>query len=222
MPRVGALLDPDVERILSLRPQLVVLYGSQVDAQQQMSRADIRVFPYRHGGMADVMSTMRQLGGVTGHPTDADRVAREIEAELATIRTRVAGRPRPRVLLVMGREPDTIRNVYASGGVGFIHDMIVAAGGENVFGATDREAVQPTSEGILAAAPDVIVEIRAEGLLDPGDTQRQRNVWQHLSSIPAVRDQRVYFLTGSELIVPGPRLAAGTRRLARVLHPEVL
>ena len=52
LPRVGALLDPDVERILSLRPDLVLIYGSQGGLEVQLARAGIRTFSYRHGGVA--------------------------------------------------------------------------------------------------------------------------------------------------------------------------
>ena len=219
LPRVGALLDPDIEHILSLEPDLVVLYGSQTDAMEQMSRAGIDVFPYRHGGIPEVIAMLRELGRRTGQAVAADAIVSSVESKLASVAARVSSRPKPRVLLVLGREPDAIRNVYASGGIGFLHDMIVAAGGENIFAHVTREAVQPTSEGILAAAPDVIVEIRAEGMLSPDEASTQHNVWQRLPAIPAVRRNRVYFLTGNDLIVPGPRLAQATERLAQVLHP---
>ena len=76
------------------------------------------------------------------------------------MRTRVAGKPRPRTLLVFGREPGSLRNIYASGGRGFLHDMLVAAGGEDVFADIDKESVQARPRLILARAPDVILELR--------------------------------------------------------------
>ena len=220
LPRVGALLDPDVERILSLRPDLVILYGSQTDTVEQMARGSIPVFPYRHGTLAGVMTTMRELGAATGREAAAERLAHRMEADLAAIRNRVSRRPRPRVLLVLGREPDAIRNVYASGGAGFLHDAIVAAGGRNVFAGTPREAVQPGSERILASAPDVIVEVHAEGLLEPADAARQPLAWGRLASVPAVRHGRIHVLAGDDLVVPGPRLVDGVARLARLFHPD--
>lgn len=219
LPRVGALIDPDVEQILSLEPDLVVLYSSQTDAIEQMSRAGINVLPYSHGGIRDVTEMLRELGRRTGQADKAHAVVSSIESMLTAVAVRVSSRAKPRVLLVIGRDPDMIRNVYASGGIGFLHEMITAAGGENIFAHVNREAVQPTSEGILGTAPEVIVEVRAEGMLSPDKVSEQRNVWQSLSSIPAVRRRRVYFLTGNDLIVPGPRLAQATERLARVLHP---
>ena len=83
------------------------------------------------------------------------------------MRAKAAGGTRPGVLLVFGREPLALRNIYASGGVGFLHDLIEVAGGANVFADVRRESVQATTELILARAPDVIIELRPEGSADP-------------------------------------------------------
>lgn len=220
LPRVGALIDPDMERIFSLRPDLVVLYGSQVEQQGQLDRAGIPVFSYRHGGLAGVFDMIRRLGRRTGHARDADTLATAIEQDLARLAARIGTHSRPRAMLVFGREPDAIRNVYASGGVGFLHDMLVAAGGINVFADVPREAAHPSSEAILAAAPEVIIELRADGATENAAIAGA-DAWQQFSALPAVRSSRVHVLTGDQLVVPGPRVAEVTRRLARLLHPNV-
>ena len=66
LPRVGALLDPDMEKILALRPDLVVSYGSQTDMQAQLARAKIGVFSYRHAGLNGVFTTLKDLGAAVG------------------------------------------------------------------------------------------------------------------------------------------------------------
>ena len=129
LPRVGALLDPDVERIIVLKPDLVLLYGSQTDLMTQLSRASIPYFEYRHGGLSTVTATIRGLGERTGRKAAADTLAAGIERRLADIRRRTSGLPKPRTLLVFGRERGSLRNIYASGGRGFLHDMLEAAGG---------------------------------------------------------------------------------------------
>ena len=73
LPRVGALLDPDVERILSLRPDLVITYGSQVDLEKQLGRAGIRTFSHRNGGIAATLQTLRDIGRVSGHAAEGER-----------------------------------------------------------------------------------------------------------------------------------------------------
>jgi iron complex transport system substrate-binding protein len=220
LPSVGALLDPNVERILALHPDLVLTYGSQDSVETQLGRAGIKVFSYTHGGVEAILRTLRDLGSVTGRRTEADRKAREIESQLTAIRNRVRGHGRPRVLLVFGRQPQSLRQMYVSGGIGFLSDILDAAGGANVFADIARESVQPSIETLLSAAPDVIIEIRSGRAGAVTDAVGERSAWSRLASIPAVRSSRIHFLSGSELFVPGPRVGLAAEQLARVLHPE--
>jgi len=220
-PKVGALLDPDVERIFSLSPDLVVIYGSQTDLRRQLQRAAIATYDYRHAGLADVLTTLRDLGRVTGHAAGGERAAGDIERRLETVTTRVATARRPRTLLVFGREPGALRNMYVAGGRGFLHDMLVVAGGENVFADVVRESVQATTELILARAPDVIIELREGPVLSGADAATRQAEWARLAAVPAVKAGRVHVLSGEGLVVPGPRVATAVERLAATLHPTV-
>lgn len=219
LPTVGALLDPDTEKIISLRPDLVITYGSQTDLHSQLTSAHIPFFEYRHGGLDTVMSTMRMLGLRTGHREQAEQAARSIEDGIAAVRARVAGKPRPKTLLVFGREPGSLRNIYASAGRGFLHDMLVAAGGDDMLNDIDKESAQISTEMILARAPDVILELNAANRLNDEDLKKVLAPWMTLSSVPAVRNKRVVILFGAGLTVPGPRVVAGIEQMARALHP---
>ena len=215
LPRVGALMDPDVERILSLKPDLIVIYGSQHDLAQQLSRAGIPQFAFVHGGLADILTTITALGERTDTRDAANRLVASIHSQLDAISARVAGKPRPSTLIVFGRDPGALRNLYASGGIGFLHDMVEAAGGADMFSDVERESVQATSETLIARAPEVIIEIRAGDEAAPN-----LDDWNALPSIPAVRRHRVVALIGTELVTAGPRVATATERIARAIHPE--
>ena len=119
-PKVGGLIDPDVERIIALKPDLVVVYGTQDDLRTQLERAKIPMFFYQHAGLQDITTTIRELGPALGAQRKVEALADRIEAEIADVRKRVAGRPRPRTLLVFGRDAETLRGIYASGAVGFL------------------------------------------------------------------------------------------------------
>ena len=218
LPRVGALVDPDLERILALEPDLVVAYATQRELVEQLTRASVDTYRYAHGDLDDIWSTIRDLGRAAGRLQQAERLVASIEARLDTISRRIAGRQRPRVLLVFGRDAGSLRGVYASGGYGFLHDMLERAGGRNVFDRIDSERVQVTLEEILAASPEVIIELRAT--LSADAVGAEERVWDALPALPAVRTGRVDVLTGEELVVPGPRVADAVDRLARVLHPD--
>jgi len=220
LPRVGALLDPDLERILSLRPDLVIVYESQTDFRRQLERASVPTFVYKHAGLPDVTQTITALGSRIGRASEAASVVRSIEAKLEDIRTRVQGRPRPNALVVFGRDALALRGIYASGGVGFLNDMLEAAGGSNVFTDVAKQSVQATTELILARRPDVIIELRPKPI-GAEDLKKEIGVWQALSGVPAVRTGRIVILSDQRTVVPGPRVAEGTELIARALHPEV-
>ena len=215
LPRVGALVDPDVERILSLKPDLIVVYGSQHDLVRQLQRAGIAHFSYVHGGLADIFTTIRELAARTGDTSQAAQAITQIEDTLADVRRRVAGQPRPKTMIVFGREPGSLRNVYASGGYGFLHDLLAVAGGDDVFADIKRESVQASSELVLTRAPEVIVELRADDESAP-----DLAAWQAVPSVPAVRDNRIVTLTGSDMVTAGPRIGQAAVRLAKALHPD--
>jgi len=220
LPRVGALLDPDLERILSLRPDLVLTYGSQTTLEAQLTRASVKVFSYRHAGVAGIIRGLRDLGAVTGHAAEGEREARAVERQLDAIHAKVASLPRIRTLLVFGRQPQALQQMYASGGTGFLHDLLETAGGANVFDDMKRESVQPSQETVLSRAPEVILEVRADNALTPAQMAAERRAWAPLAAIPAVRSGRIYFLTADYFVVPGPRVTMAAEAFARTLHPE--
>jgi len=218
-PRVGALLDPDVERMFSLTPDLVAIYGSQSDLRRQLERAAIPIYDYRHAALPDILITIRDVGRVTGQVAGAEAVATGIERDLAAVRARVGTRAPLRTVLVFGREPGALRNIYASGGIGFLHDMLVAAGGVNVFTDLEQQSVQATTELLLTRAPEVILEVREGPAYSDAQVRRSVDDWSRLASVPAVKSGRVHVVSGEGLVVPGPRVAGAVARLARVLHP---
>lgn len=218
LPRVGALLDPNIERILTLKPDLVVLYGTQTELKNRLDRANIPYYTYVHKGLPDISETIRSLGARVGVASQADALAKSIETSLDRIRTDVGRLPRPKTLLVFGRERGSLRNIDASGGVGFLHDMLEAAGGADVLSDVGRQSVMMTTEMVLARAPDVILELRY-GPATAGDAEDLRQ-WNTLAAVPAVRNKRIYQLRGEQFVVPGPRVASAVEQMARTLHPE--
>ena len=217
LPKVGALLDPNLDRILALKPDLVVLYHSQTDLQAQLKRATIDVYSYRHAGLADVTETIRSIGARVGRKAQGDALATDIESKLAAVRRRFAAGTRPRTLVVFGREKFALRGIYASGGRGFIHDMLTVAGGDNVFADVQREAVQATTELILARRPEVIIELRADPMTSD-EERRERTTWNQLAAVPAVRSGRVHIITDPRTVIPGPRVVEGVEVIAERLH----
>ena len=218
-PKVGALIDPDFERILSLKPDLVIVYGTQTDLIARLDRAHVPMFKYEHAGLADITSTIRKIGERITRAAAANTLADRLERDFEDIRRSVAGKPRPKAVLIFGREPGTLRGIYASGGVGFMHDMLVLAGGTDIFSDVKRQSLQATTELLLARAPEVVIEVHSG---DPWPADRiqirRSDSWKALASLPAVRAGRVHELVDDRLSIPGPRVAEAVRLLVSALR----
>jgi len=219
-PSMGALFDPDIERILAAKSDLVIVYGSQTELMSRLQRASVPMFRYEHAGLADITSTIRALGDRVGRGARAREVVAAIERDLDAIRKSVAGKPRPKTALLFGREPGALRNMYASGGIGFMHDMLELAGGIDAFADVKRQNLQATTEILLARAPEVVIEVRPAEGWTPERIVTERAVWKGLPSLPAVRTGRINIITDDRLIVPGPRVAEGARLLAAAVHAK--
>jgi iron complex transport system substrate-binding protein len=219
-PKVGALVDPDFERIIALTPDLVVVYGSQQDLISRLARVKIPIFNYRHAALPDISETIQRLGDRIGRSAEAKREVARIQRELDEVRRAVAGRPRPKTALLFGREAGTLRSVFASAGVGFLHDVLEVAGGADAFDDVKRQSLQVTTETMIARAPEVILELRPDEGWTPERLERERALWKGLPTLPAVRTGRVYILAGDLLLVPGPRVGTAVRMIARTLHPD--
>jgi iron complex transport system substrate-binding protein len=218
--RAGGLLDPNLERILALRPDLVIVYQTQADLKRQLDRAGIPVYDYVHRGLPDITETIRSIGRRIGLAAAADAEAERIERQLAATRARVAGRKRPKTLVVFGRDPGALRHIDASGGYGFLHDLLELAGGDDALADVKRQSVQMSSEMVLARAPEVILELHYGTSLSGDRMEAERRVWNTLPSVPAVKNGHVYLLTGDEFVVPGPRIVIAADRFARTLHAD--
>jgi iron complex transport system substrate-binding protein len=219
--RVGALLDPNVERILALKPDLVVVYGTQQELIARLARAGVPRFDYQHAGLADITTTIRRLGERVGRTQDAATLATRIERDIQEIRQRVAGRPRPKTVLLFDREPGSLRGMYASAGIGFMHDMLEVAGGVDAFDDIKRQSLQLSAEMLLARAPEVIIEVQSASGWTPERIEKERAIWKTLAAVPAVRTGRIHILADDRLSIPGPRVVEAIRLLVGVLHPGV-
>ena len=220
IPRVGALIDPDIERIITLRPDLVIVYATQKELIQRLDRAKIPYYLYQHKALLDIITTVRAVGARIGSADRATALASLMERSLAEIRSATARLPRPATLLVFGRDPGSLRNVYASGGYGFLHDMLEIAGGTNVFGDIKTQSVQASTEMLITRRPDVIIELHYGDSVKTLDIAKEAQAWNVLASMPAVKNHRVLSLIGDEFVVPGPRVVEATRKLAHALHPK--
>jgi iron complex transport system substrate-binding protein len=217
---VGGLFDPDLEKIIALRPDLVVLRGRSESVERLCRDRGIAVYHDKTDTLAGVETCIKDLGRLLGCQKEADALARHFRGRIEQIRRRTADRPKPRVLLTVSRRPDRLANPLTTGKGTFLDEMLEIAGGENVFGQTEMAYPQVSLESIFARRPDVIIEMMPEVTLTPTLKRQVVDQWRTVGSIPAVAKDRIVFLTDDHCLIPSPRYVEIIEKVSRILHPE--
>jgi iron complex transport system substrate-binding protein len=210
--RIGGLLNPNIEKIIELKPDLVITYGSQDVLRERLESSGIQIYSFAHGNVEQTLRFMLELGRRVGGEDGAKHIVSEIRMTFDEIRAS-APASRPGVLLVHNRGAGTLGSFYTVGSRAFQHDLIEIAGGRNLFGDVDRETLQPTLEEVISRKPDVIIETLSPPL-KPSDVAQRKRDWESLG----LAKGRIYIEGETFLLVPGPRLNLAARRFAEIIQ----
>lgn len=211
--KVGDTITPNLERIVALKPDLVVVTtSSQLEAlTRQLDRLGIPVFVTDPRTIREIIATIRQLGDVAGQPERAAELAEEMERRLAAVERRVRDLPRVRTLYLLQMNP-----LIGAGRKTFLNDLITLAGGESISGNEETDYPQFSRETVIARAPEVILFPTRHG----GDSVNVEELRRVFATTPAVRFNRLSGVNPDWMDRPGPRIIEGLEQMAQALHPE--
>ncbi|QBM28042.1 ABC transporter substrate-binding protein [Hydrogenophaga pseudoflava] len=205
LPQVGGGLDPNIEMIVALRPD-VVLMATSSRAGDRLRALGIKVLALEPKTHADVQRVMLKIGQLLEVP-DAQRIWRAIDAAvMAAAQSLPAGARGMRVYFEVNPGP------YAAGEGSFIGETLTRLGARNIVPASLGPFPKLNPEYIVRADPDLIM-IGQRSV----DGMAQRPGWMGMR---AMREQRLCVFSTDEsdtLVRPGPRMAEGARLMARCL-----
>jgi cobalamin transport system substrate-binding protein len=215
LPSVGGGLDPSIEKLVSLHPDLVLGWETtgRTDLRDRLTALGIPVFSTKIEDTTDVFRTLRSLGRLTGRGRAADSVAASIRRELDAVRASVASAPRPSVLFIVWNDPP-----MTAGPRTFVSQVIGVAGGRNAF--ADQAALWPnvSLEEIVRRQPDfVLVPVGEQGTVRLEALKTQVG-WRELRALQQGRGVPVPAQIVNQ---PGPHLAEAARAIRDAIHPEL-
>lgn len=220
--KIGTYVQPHMETILSLEPDLVIIQENPVRLREKMQALRLNVLEVPHQSINDIFRSIREIGQVAGVPERATELIRSIREELDRIRSRTARLPRRRMMFVVGRTPNGLEGLMAVGKASYLNELIAVAGGVNIFEDAPAPYPKVSLEEVLARDPEVIVDMGemadTEGVTDE-QKQRVVRLWERYPSIAAVRRKAVFAVASDIFVVPGPRMVDAAREFARMLHP---
>jgi iron complex transport system substrate-binding protein len=212
LPRVGGLYAPSLESVVALRPDLVVIVPSveQRDFRARLETLAIPVLDLDPVTFDQVLDTIRELGRRVGREQAAQARIDAITRTRDAVRRATAGRPAPRTVLVLQRDP-----LFVVGKGTFIDEMIATAGAKNLGAELGEKWPRASAEWLVAAAPDVLLD-------SDSDPTPAASYWSRWPSLPAVAHGRVVAVDAGDVTLPGPDLDRALVRLARALHGDAL
>jgi iron complex transport system substrate-binding protein len=210
LPRIGPDLDIDIERVVALKPDLVITSLTVPGHERCVERIRDAGLPHlvtQPLSLADVADDIKRIGAALD--------ARAAASELATRFERALARPRAStatpILVEWWPKP-----VIVPGRRSWVNEMLALAGGRNPFCDVDAESTEAQDDAVVAAAPEAVVMSWcgvAEEKYRPHVVARRAG-W---SGVPALQHGRIFAISEAWLGRPGPRLLDGIRRLEAVV-----
>ena len=221
LPKVGAFLQPDIELIARLRPNLTVVHPGPNGIERRLTMLKLPFVTVERGSLSSAFSSIRTIGDAAGVSDRASELVARLEARLQRVRAAVAGRRPQRVLLIVGRRPGTLTDLVAVGPRSYMSDLATIAGGVNVLSQKGLpEYPRISMETVIRLAPDVIIDAG-----DMGDRPEQREarktvtegLWKR-QQLDVARTGRIHAVISDAFVIPGPRVVEATETMALWLH----
>ena len=207
LPRVGDAWRVDVERVLALRPDLVLAWASgtpreTIDTLESLGLKVASIATYR---LADVPAALRQVGRIAGTPAVAEDAASRFETSIRNLARAHGDAPVLSVFIQIDDEP-----LYTVNGRHVMSEVVELCGGRNVLADLPQLAPPVSLEAVLALDPQVILSTD-DTIADP------HAIWRRWPQLAAVRAGTIYTLSPDTLTRPTPRLVEGARAVCAAL-----
>jgi iron complex transport system substrate-binding protein len=211
LPSVGSYVNPSLEAVAGLRPDLVLAaFGTRRSSLDRLRALGIEVRVCDPHSVAEALCSFGQIARWCGSPGAEAEVVAALASRLDAVRSAVAGRPRRRVFLQLGPG-----DLFSAGAGSLQDDLIREAGGLNVAGQIHHPYPRLGLEQVLALAPEAVFIVTDDGAA----FDREKRRWLALP-LPAARTGAIYRLPNDPVQRPGPRLLDGLALMATLLHPE--
>lgn len=213
-PKVGTYINLNLEKIISLRPDLVIgtVDGNEKGTVEMIEEAGISVFLVEPRNVKQVVESVATLGRLCGVAEKGQALSRGLQERVERVFQKTAPREKPLVFLQINLRP--IMTVSKST---YHHDLLRLAGGINMTRNEPLNYPRISLEEVLRRKPEVILISSMERT---GRFEAARREWMKWPSIPAVRNNRIYLIDSDLIDRPSPRIVSGLEAMARAIHPD--
>jgi ABC-type Fe3+-hydroxamate transport system substrate-binding protein len=213
--RVGGFANPDLDRIMALRPDLVFAFGTiQIPVVRDLEQRGMRVFWTYPRTIDEILFSFERIGEIAGVPVAGKRLRATVEGQISRVHERLKGlrgKERPGIFRVLGLDP-----LSTIGGLNFQSEIYRAAGGRNIFEDIEEDFFIVDEGELKRRNPDVIVICGS----NPQGSRQQVQNQKGWKEIAAVQNDRILVIPCDLICRPGPRVGQTMGKVASFLHPD--
>jgi ABC-type Fe3+-hydroxamate transport system substrate-binding protein len=220
LPSVGGWHNPSLEKLASLRPDLVVADVAQAPfIEDKVKALGLKMLVVPDHTIQDVYSTIAALGRATGHDSEAAKLAAATRQRLERVSQWTAGRAKPSVIMIVNRTPGTLTDLYSATEGSYLAELVAIAGGRVVAPKAADGYGKLSKEDLLAINPDVILDfVHGTPSRFAGDPIE---AWREMPELRAVRARHVYGVNEDYVPHASQRIVDTAELFARLIHPEL-
>lgn len=216
--KIGGYSSPNIETILTLKPDLIIATpdGYVKKSLEVLESAGIAIFIVNPKNIDGILDTMLMLGKITGKEENARKVVEKLAIRVKYVKEKTADIPmemRPKVFYEIGHDP-----IITAGPGTFVNSVITEAGGINIASDAKTDWQRYSVEAIITKEPDIIITAPHANSDNNGEMLISLDSWQRFSTIPAVKNNRIYPLYSNILLRPGPRIIDGLEAMHTIFE----
>lgn len=220
LPRVGGFQNPNLEKAVALRPDIVIMAESQAPfVQEKLTQLGLRTLLVPGQTIEQALAGIVTVGKATGSEQKGRELAAQTRAALEKVRVRASRLAKPSVLCVVDRPADSLRDLYTATNGSFLVELIAIAGGSPVTLPSKVGYGKIGKETLLTLNPDVILDLmqgsKGQSSTDP------RQAWRDLPELKAVQTGRVFQIFEDFVPHASQRMAETAVIFAKRIHPEI-
>ena len=221
LPSVGGVLNPDIETIVSLTPDLIIHQSDSAKMEKNIKSLGIPTLSIKVRTISDIFESINRLGKELNCQENAKKLLLLLEGKINSYKQRFSGRSPKKVLLLLGDSSDPARDLYAVGPGTFLNELLVLSGGINILKNSKAQYPKLSKEFIIEQSPEIIIEAGPNSNLPQKEIDYRVEQWNRFPTIQAVKDKRIHFISADYILIPGPRLVKILEKFAKVIHPDL-
>jgi iron complex transport system substrate-binding protein len=214
-PRIGGFTNPSIEKIVSLKPDLIIatIDGNRKDTVNQLERIGLSVYVINPSDTDKILNGILHIGEITNRNDAAKKLSEKLRRRLDNITAQTKNKSKPKVFFQIGLEP-----VITAGRGTLINELIGRAGGVNIAGHDTARYPRYSAEGIMAGSPDIIL---FAPMANDKEFTAVKKFWQQFPGIPAVKNNKIYPINTDLISRASPRLFDAIETMAVIFHPDI-